>query len=101
MLYGPDCLVLFYESFASSLFLYPPGAGRRPGGLADALGGGNVEVTFQMRSQEEAPGVTGGPPHFGSLLLRYRYHKGAGGIRLGHPECRSLRDLAGGPLYCR
>lgn len=58
MLYGPDCLVLFYESFASPYSYTRLGRVADPEGLADALGGGNVEVTFQMRSQEEAPGVT-------------------------------------------
>lgn len=58
MLYGPDCLVLFYVSFASSYSYTRLGRVADPEGLADALGGGNVEVTFQMRGQEEAPGVT-------------------------------------------
>lgn len=58
MLYGADCLVLFYESFSSSYSYTRLGRVADPEGLADALGGGNVEVTFQMRGQEEAPSVT-------------------------------------------
>lgn len=49
MLYGPDCLVLFYQSFASSYSYTRLGAVDDPVGLADALGSGPVEVTFQAK----------------------------------------------------
>lgn len=46
MLYGSDCLVLFYESF-STIYKYTPlGYIENPDGLKEALGEGNVTVTF-------------------------------------------------------
>lgn len=48
MLYGSDCLVLFYESFSSSYSYTRLGSVDDPAGLVSALGNGNVEVTFQI-----------------------------------------------------
>lgn len=48
MLYGSDCLVLFYEDFATNYGYTPLGKVDDPAGLAEAVGNGAVEVTFQM-----------------------------------------------------
>lgn len=48
MLYGSDCLVLFYESF-STLYNYTRlGYIEDAEGLTDALGSGSIEVTFSI-----------------------------------------------------
>lgn len=47
MLYGNNCLVLFYESFSTSYSYTPLGRLDDAQGLAAALGQGNVQVTFR------------------------------------------------------
>lgn len=47
MLYGNNCLVLFYESFSTSYTYTPLGHIDDPNGLASALGSGDVQVTFR------------------------------------------------------
>ncbi|MBD5136538.1 MAG: hypothetical protein HDT39_11355 [Lachnospiraceae bacterium] len=47
MLYGANCLVLFYDSFSTSYSYTPLGSVDNPTGLAEALGSGNVQVTFR------------------------------------------------------
>lgn len=46
MLYGSDCLVLFYESFSSGYSYTRLGSVDDPSSLSAALGRGSVEVTF-------------------------------------------------------
>ena len=48
MLYGSDCLVLFYEDFATTYSYTPLGKVDDPAGLAETVGRGEVKVTFQM-----------------------------------------------------
>lgn len=47
MLYGNNCLVLFYESFSTSYSYTPLGHIDDPTGLAESLGRGSVQVTFR------------------------------------------------------
>ena len=47
MLYGNNCVVLFYETFNSSYSYTRLGAIDDPSGLASALGTGNVSVRFE------------------------------------------------------
>ena len=47
MLYGNNCVVLFYETFNSSYSYTRIGAIDDPSGLASALGSGNVSVHFE------------------------------------------------------
>lgn len=46
MLYGSDCLVLFYESFTTAYSYTKLGYIEDASGLADALGRGSVEISF-------------------------------------------------------
>ena len=46
MLFGSDCVVLFYENFATSYTYTPIGRIDDPAGLAEALGCGSAEVAF-------------------------------------------------------
>lgn len=48
MLYGSDCLVLFYEGFRTSYRYTRLGQIEDPVGLAEALGRGAIEVTFHQ-----------------------------------------------------
>ena len=47
MLYGNNCVVLFYETFNSGYSYTRIGALDDPSGLSDALGNGNVSVRFE------------------------------------------------------
>lgn len=48
MLYGSDCLVLFYENFSTSYSYTRLGYIEDVRGLVDALGNSSVEVTFDL-----------------------------------------------------
>lgn len=48
MLYGNNCLVLFYESFSSGYSYTRLGRVDDSAGLAEVLGTGDVEVTFSL-----------------------------------------------------
>ena len=50
MLYGSDCVVLFYETFESGYRYTPLAVLDDPAGLAEAVGRGGVTVTFALES---------------------------------------------------
>ena len=52
MLYGSSCVVLFYETFSSSYSYTRIGKVDNPSGLSDAVGTGNVSVTFATQDKE-------------------------------------------------
>lgn len=48
MLYGSDCLVLFYKNFSTAYRYTPLGHITNPEGLTEALGKGDITITFQI-----------------------------------------------------
>lgn len=48
MLYGSNCLVLFYKDFRTSYSYTPLGHIENPQGLGTALGSGNTKITFRL-----------------------------------------------------
>jgi len=59
MLYGSRTLVLFYDGFNTSYSYTRIGSIEDPAGLAQALGSGNVEVTFDISRTEGHVGSGG------------------------------------------
>ncbi len=55
MLYGSDCIVLFYETFSSPYSYTRIGWVNDTEGLAAALGKGGVAVTFELTQSENLP----------------------------------------------
>jgi hypothetical protein len=53
MLFGSDCLVLFFEDFSTSYSYTRIGHIEDAGDFVDTLTSGNVEVTFETGEQEE------------------------------------------------
>lgn len=51
MLFGSDCLVLFYKDFATTYRYTPLGRLDSPEHLAQILGSGNITATFQIAGQ--------------------------------------------------
>ena len=47
MLYGNNCIVIFYESFNTSYSYTKIGYIENPDNIKDALGSGSVNVTFK------------------------------------------------------
>ena len=54
MLYGGDCLVVFYETVRTSYGYTPVGHISDTEGLAEALGDGRVEVSFSLSQTPSA-----------------------------------------------
>lgn len=52
LLYGSNCLVLFYETFSSSYSYTRIGRIENPSSLSEVLGTGNVSITFEIQDRE-------------------------------------------------
>ena len=52
MLYGDNCVVVFYETFTTSYSYSPIGHITNPEGLKEALGNGKVTINFTIKNKE-------------------------------------------------
>lgn len=52
MLYGDNCMVVFYETFTTSYQYTPIGHITNPEGLKEALGSGKVTINFTIKNKE-------------------------------------------------
>ena len=52
MLYGDNCVVVFYETFTTSYQYTPIGHITNPEGLKEALGNGKVTINFTINNKE-------------------------------------------------
>ena len=52
MLYGDNCVVVFYETFTTSSQYTPIGHITNPEGLKEALGSGKVTINFTIKNKE-------------------------------------------------
>ena len=52
MLYGDNCVVVFYETFTTSYQYTPIGHITNPEGLKSALGSGKVTINFTIKNKE-------------------------------------------------
>ena len=76
MLYGNNCVVLFYETFNSSYSYTRIGSIDDPSGLAAALGSGNVSVRFEKAETTDltpvhSPGEGGKILRNGQVYIQY------------------------------
>ena len=53
MLYGDNCVVVFYETFTTTYQYTPIGHITNPEGLKVALGSGKVTINFSMKNEEK------------------------------------------------
>ena len=52
MLYGDNCVVVFYETFTTTYLYTPIGHITNPEGLKEAIGSGKVTINFTIKNKE-------------------------------------------------
>jgi len=61
LLYGNNCVVLFYETFSSGYSYSRIGRVSDPTGLAEAVGTGNVSVSFALGTTSDVQSIQANP----------------------------------------